>query len=192
MEAALSELQQVQAEKNQEVDREQARVSTSEPEARMMKHGDRAIRPSYNARITTDAATKAIMATQLTQDANDMYSQEPAMDLVKRNMGREPEQVVADGGYTTRDNITAMKQCHIEFIGSLGDHAARQGAAVQARGIDPGFVPPGGEAVEVRAAQQHEWRSLSTESRRKTETEEAKDIYRQRGEVAEFPNAWIR
>ena len=30
------------------------------------------------------------------------------------------------------------------------------------------------------------------EFRRKMETEEAKGIYRQRGEVAEFPNAWIK
>jgi hypothetical protein len=30
------------------------------------------------------------------------------------------------------------------------------------------------------------------EFRRKMETEEAKDVYRQRGEVAEFPNAWIK
>jgi transposase len=101
VEAALAELEQGQAEKNREADKENARVSTSEPEARMMMHGDRAVRPSYNAQITTDATTKVIVAAQLTQDANDMYSLEPAMDLVKRNMGRAPEQVVADGGYTT-------------------------------------------------------------------------------------------
>jgi hypothetical protein len=42
----------------------------------------------------------------LTPDANDMHSLEPAIGLVKQNMGREPEQVVADGGYTMRDNIS--------------------------------------------------------------------------------------
>jgi hypothetical protein len=48
---------------------------------------------------------------------------------------------VADGGYTTRDNIPAMKERDIEFIGSLGEHAVRQAAAVKARAIDPRFAP---------------------------------------------------
>lgn len=87
MEAALAELKQVQAEKSREGETAQARVSSTEPEARLMKHGDRAIRPSYNAQITTDATAKAIVAARLTQDANDMYSLEPAMDLVKENLG---------------------------------------------------------------------------------------------------------
>jgi transposase len=245
MEAALSELRQVQAEKSTEAETAQARVSSTEPEARWMKHGDQAIRPSYNAQITTDATTKAIVAAQWTQDANDMYSLEPAMDLVKENMGREPEQVVADGGYTTRNNITAMKERDIEFIGNLGDPAARQAAAVKARGIDPRFAPqffilqPESNTLECAAGKRlkfvkrnrvrgdlyHRYQATGSdcadceyqpqccpkrpergravalrveeaadiaEFRRKMETEQAKSIYRQRGEVAEFPNAWIK
>lgn len=141
LEAAVAELDEVQAEKKKEEEKEKVRISSTEPEARRMKQGDGAIRPCYNAQLTTDAESKAILAAQLTQDANDMFSLEPALDLVKQNTGREPEQVVADGGYTTRDNITAMKERGIDFIGSLGDQKARQSAAVQARGIEAGFAP---------------------------------------------------
>jgi hypothetical protein len=220
-------------------------VSGSEPEARMMKHGDQAIRPSYNAQISTDAESKAIVAAQLTQDANDMESLEAAMDLVQQNMGREPEQVVADGGYTTRDNIVAMKQRGIDFIGSLGDPAARQAAAVKARGIDPRFAPqffilqpetntlccPAGKQLRyvrrnrVRGDLYHRYQAAGSdcsacayrsqccpkkpeqgravalrveeaadiaEFRRRMETEQARGTYRQRAEVAEFPNAWLK
>jgi transposase len=245
LEAALRELAQVRAGKKDEEEKENARVSGSEPEARMMKHGDQAIRPSYNAQISTDAESKAIVAAQLTQDANDMESLEAAMDLVQQNMGREPEQVVADGGYTTRDNIVAMKQRGIDFIGSLGDPAARQAAAVKARGIDPRFAPqffilqpetntlccPAGKQLRyvrrnrVRGDLYHRYQAAGSdcsacayrsqccpkkpeqgravalrveeaadiaEFRRRMETEQARGTYRQRAEVAEFPNAWLK
>jgi hypothetical protein len=210
-----------------------------------MKHGDGAIGPSYNAQISTDAECKAIVAARLTQDANDMESLEPAVELVTRNMGREPEQIVADGGYTTRANIMAMKERDIEFIGSLGDQAARQAAAVTARGIDPKFasqffiLQPGSNTLECPAGKQlryvrqnqvrgdlyHRYQAAGNDCsccayqrqccprnpekgraiarrvaeapdiaafRLKMESEEARMIYRQRGEVAEFPNAWIK
>ena len=244
-EAALQELETLQAGKKNEAEKQQVRVSSTEPEARIMKHGDHAIRPAYNAQITTDAETKVIVAASLTQDANDMHSLEPAIDLVKHNMGREPEQVVADGGYTTRDNIRMMKERKIDFIGSLGDQAARQAAAVKARGIDPLFAPqffilqpesktlqcPAGKQLEyvtqntVRGDLYHRYQATGSDCRScqyqpqccpkqpekgravalrveeaadiacfrgKMETAEVKAIYRQRGEVAEFPNAWIK
>lgn len=242
--AALAELEQLRAEKK-EAEKPQVRVSSTEPEARIMQLGDHAIRPAYNAQITTDAESKAIVAASLTQDANDMHSLEPAIDLVKQNMGRAPEQVVADGGYTTRDNIRMMKERDIDFIGSLGDQAARQAAAVKARGIDPRFAPqffilqeetktlqcPAGKQLQyvkqniVRGDLYHRYQAAGSDCsscqyqpqccpkqpqkgravalrveeaadiagfRSKMETAEAKAIYRQRGEVAEFPNAWIK
>ena len=243
--AALAELEQLRGEKKEEAEKQQVRVSSTEPEARIMKHGDHAIRPAYNAQITTDAESKVIVAASLTQDANDMHALEPALDLVKQNMGREPEQVVADGGYTTRENIRMMKEREIDFIGSLGDPAARQAAAVKARGIDARFAPqffilqpetktlqcPAGKQLEyvtqntVRGDLYHRYQAAGSDCsscqdqprccpkqpgkgravalrvaeaadiagfRSRMETPEAKAIYRQRGEVAEFPNAWIK
>ena len=63
-EAALAERKQVQAEKNRAAEQEQSGVSTSEPEARWMQHGDRWIRPSYNAQIITDSTTQVSVAAQ--------------------------------------------------------------------------------------------------------------------------------
>jgi len=60
----LAERKQVQAEKNRVAEQEQSGVSTSEPEARWMQHGDRWIRPSYNAQIITDSTTQVSVAAQ--------------------------------------------------------------------------------------------------------------------------------
>ena len=141
LEAAVKELEDLQSKQKKAEEKQAVRVSTSEPEARLMKHGDHAIRPSYNAQITTEASHRVIVAAALTQDAADANALLPAMDLVEKNMGRKPVQVVADGAYTNRANIAAMKARDIDFIGSLGDHESRQAAAVQARGIDPRFAP---------------------------------------------------
>ena len=51
-ESALEQLHKLQA-KLQEAKKERARVSSSEAEARQMKHGDHAIAPSYNLQVST-------------------------------------------------------------------------------------------------------------------------------------------
>src|SRR6201993_3855672 len=58
LEEAGKELEALQAEKKKEEEKKNVRVSTTEPQARLMRHGDRAIDLSYNAQITTDAANK--------------------------------------------------------------------------------------------------------------------------------------
>lgn len=245
LQAAVKELEQLQAAKNKEEEKKEVRVSTTEPEARLMRHGDNAIRLSYNAQITTEASHLVIVAAALTQDGSDANSLGAAMDAVRENTGREPGQVVADGGYTNRANIVAMEARGIDFIGSLGDHEARQAAAVQARGIDPHFAPrffilqpetrtlqcPAGKPLKyvrenrVRGDLYHRYRAAGSDCsgcphqrqccpkhpgqgravcvrveeapeiasfRSRMQTEEAKTVYRQRGAVAEFPNACIK
>ena len=53
LELAAKELQQMQAEKASTEEKVETRVSLTEPEARVMKHGDNAIAPSYNAQLST-------------------------------------------------------------------------------------------------------------------------------------------
>jgi hypothetical protein len=42
-------------------------VSLTEPEARVMKHGDGSLAPSYNVQLSTDAANQIIVGVQVTQ-----------------------------------------------------------------------------------------------------------------------------
>ena len=46
----------------------------------------------------------------LTQCSSDSGSLVPAMEQVKEGMGRYPEQVVADGGFTNQAAILAMPE----------------------------------------------------------------------------------
>ena len=75
-----------------------------------MKHGDNAIAPSYNAQISTDAQNKIIVGAHLSQSSSDAQSLMPAIEKVKENLGREPAQMVVDGGFTNRGSIVACAE----------------------------------------------------------------------------------
>ena len=141
LEAAEKELVALQAEKKTEEDKEQVRVSLQEPEARLMKHGDHAIAPSYNAQISTEASHKIIVGAHLSQCSSDAQSLLPAMEEVKQNLGVLPQQAVVDGGFTNRENIVGCEAQNIDLVGSLPDAQERSVAAMKAVGIDPEFSP---------------------------------------------------
>ena len=141
LEAALKEMETLQEEKRSEEEKAKVRVSPHEPEARLMKHGDNAIVPSYNAQISTDAANKIIVGASLSQCSSDAQSLMAAIEKVASNLGRKPLQVVADGGFTNRSNIKACAALPIDFVGSLPDPEERSAAAMKSKGIAPEFAP---------------------------------------------------
>lgn len=243
---AWQEMEAAQAAARTEKEKQEVRVSLTEPEARRMKHGDNAIAPSYNAQISTDAQNKIIVGAHLSQSSSDAQSLMPAIEEVKKNLHRQPNQMVVDGGFTNRDNIVACAEKQIDLIGSLADPLERSAAAMKSAGIDPAFAPhhfkilEGGKQLECpsgcvlnyvgqsrkRGDQyeryragiedcrqcQYQARCCSPKTseqgrtvsikigekeevsafRKKMAAEESKAIYRQRGPVAEFPNAWIK
>lgn len=140
MERVAEQLTKLQQEK-EPAEREQVRVSRTEPEARLMKHGDHAIVPSYNLQISTDAKEKAIVGMHLSTCSSDAESLPAAVEEIERNLGRKPEQIVVDGGFTNRGGMEAMAAQDIEMFGSLTNPEERSAAAMKAMGIDPGFAP---------------------------------------------------
>jgi transposase len=137
---AAEELEKIRGGRD-ENEKRPARVSVSEPEARRMKHGDNAIAPSYNLQLSTDAAHGVIVGVDLNQHSDDSHGLKPAMDEVKKNLGRDPQCVVADGGYTNRQTIEEMEERKLEFIGSPCDPRERSEAAMKSVGIDPRYAP---------------------------------------------------
>jgi transposase len=139
LEQAAQELAALQQQRDSEAEQEQVRVSLSEPEARLMKHGDNAIAPSYNLQLSTDAKAGVIVGLHLTQNSSDSGALPEALAQMEQTLGRAPQRLVVDGGYTTAANIEWSEQQQIELIGSLGDPSKRQRAALQACGIDAAF-----------------------------------------------------
>jgi transposase len=120
LERALEELQKLRGRKTGEKAKSEARVSIGDPQARVMHQPDRGLALSYNAQISTDAAQGLIVGAAVTQAAEDSAQLLPAVDRIEERLKKKPQQMVADGGYTTRDNIEKMAGREIDFLGSLG------------------------------------------------------------------------
>ncbi|MGB6499474.1 MAG: IS1182 family transposase [Candidatus Acidiferrum sp.] len=119
LESALEELQKLQERKSGEKAKSEARVSTSDPQARVMHHSDGGLSLSYNAQISTDAAHGLIVGVAVTQAANDYGQLLPAVERIEERLEKKPQQMVADAGYTTRETIEDMAERKIDFLGSL-------------------------------------------------------------------------
>jgi len=136
LESALAELQKLQERKSGEKAKSEARVSSSDPQARVMHHSDGGLSLSYNAQISTDAAHGLIVGVAVTQEANDSAQLLPAVDQIQERLEKKPQQMVADGGYTTRDNIEKIAGREIDFLGSMGREEMESGATA------PNRLPP--------------------------------------------------
>ena len=119
LESALEELQKLQARKVGEKAKRETRVSTSDPQARVMKQSDEGFALSYNAQISADAAHGLIVGVAVTDAANDTAQLLPAVDRLEQRLNKRPQQMVADRGYTTRENIEKMARREIDFLGTM-------------------------------------------------------------------------
>jgi ParB-like chromosome segregation protein Spo0J len=142
LELALEELKKIRALKKASEEKQQARASRSDPEARLMKQSDGGYAPSYNAQLSTDAKQTIIVAAEVSQSGSDYEELVSAEERIEDTCGHPPAELVADGGFTSRANIIEMEPRGVNFIGSRGDGqaqsaatAARRGSRVLARGL---------------------------------------------------------
>jgi transposase len=243
LEKALEEFEKL-AEEGSDKDKEKRRVSTSDPQARVMKQADGGFAPSYNVQVNTDAKNGVIVAVGVVQAGNDFEQLEPGIDRVEQNLGKTPGQAVTDGGFVSRDNIVAMKKREIEFIGPCGDEVGKGKSSYEVRGVSAQYhssqfvydaqsdsyrCPQGktlsyegkeqrhtqvsyryraqrsdcqgcpvkgqccpGNRVTGRSVHRSEELAEVAEFRHKMQSEQAREIYRQRAQVAETPNLWIK
>lgn len=122
LELALEELKKIR-ENKPDRERAEARVSLSDPEARVMKTADGGWAPSYNVQICTDATAGMIIDVAAVQAGNDRDQLDPAMERVEQRVGR-PIQTIVDAGYISHSNIEAMAGREIDLIGPVAEAAA--------------------------------------------------------------------
>lgn len=147
------------------------RVSTTDPESRVMKIADGGFRPAYNVQLATDTDSRVIVGVGVTNAGRDAGELEPMLDEVKRRTEETPREHLVDGGFVKLESIEV---------------AAARGVTVYApvmkprkEGVDP-HAPKKGDSAAVA-----EWRQ-------RMGTAEAKEIYKERAATAETVNADLR
>lgn len=176
LQKALEELPQLeeQKEKRRKGDGKKARSSTTDPEARKMKMADGGFRPAYNVQFATTTDSRVIVGVDVTNSGSDGGQMVPMVEQIKERYGEAPEAHLVDGGFTTNEDIAALEKEGIKVHAPVRD-AERQ----LEKGKDP-YVRQRRDTDEV-----FQWRT-------RMNTEEAREIYKERPSTAEFPNAVCR
>ena len=171
LEAALKQIPEViDTKKRSDSKDADARVSTTDPDARVMKMGDGGFRPAFNIQFatTTDQA-RVIVGVGITNRGSDMGETTAMLAQIKERTGVLPQEILVDGGYPQHKAIDEAAELDVTLYAPLPK--PRNGDT-----RDP-HLPREDDSEAVAA-----WRTRMA-------TDEAKQIYKQRAATAETVNA---
>ncbi len=171
LQAALEQIPQVKATKVKNgVKEETARVSTSDPDARVMKMGDGGFRPAFNVQFaTTTDVSRVIVGVAVSNLGSDAQQSTPILEQIEERTGVRPSEILVDGGYAQHEAVDEATEMNVDIYAPVPKPRKDDGR-------DQYAPHPGDSEAVVK------WRQRMA-------TEEAKAIYRQRAATAETVNA---
>jgi len=152
-------------------ERDRARVSTTDPEANVMKMADGGFRPAYNGQFAVDTGSQIVTGVLASASGNDQGHLSQMLEQHEERYGKVPEEGLVDGGFVALQEIEA---------------AAKKGTRVYAPVMQP------------RDTQRDPHQPLADDSpalaewRVRMGTEAAKQIYKERAATSECVNAIAR
>jgi len=174
VERALGELAKIDAQRAEmrggHQPKGEARASTTDPEARKMKMADGGFRPAYNVQLATDTESRVIVGAALTEDGTDFAHCAPMVEQLEGRTGRRPQEVLVDGGFTSKDSVDAVTALGVAIYGPSGKRKWKE---------DRYEIGPG-DSEAVRA-----WKE-------RMGTVAAGEVYKERAATAETVNADLR
>jgi len=148
---------------------EEARASTTDPEARVMRLGDGGFRPAYNGQYTTDVDSGLVVGVAVTNSGSDQGELGPAVARVRDHYGRPPDEILVDGAYVTLVEIDDLTAC---------------GTTV--------YAPPTTRPPRSKGSWRRPDSPAVADWRERMATPDAQLIYRLRAASAEWVNALAR
>jgi transposase len=167
---ALEQMPDVAA-KKRAGEKAQARVSTTDAEARVMKMGDGGFRPAYNGQFAVDTETQIVVGVGVSNIGSDQNELVPMLEQLEKRYGLMPSESLVDGGFAGLKDI--------EKASALGTVVYAPVAKPKDKKRDP-YVP-----LATDSAATAQWRQ-------RMGTPEAKEIYKQRAATVECVNALAR
>lgn len=173
LQMALAQLPLVQAGKPTAEKKENARVSTTDAEARVMKMGDGGYRPAFNVQLAADTETQLVTGVAVTSSGGDQGKMAPMVEQHVQRYGQAPRAILVDGGFAKKEDISQVSAPR----GNTTVYAPVQTSKTDARDL---HTPRPDDSPAVA-----EWRQRMA-------TPEAKEIYKQRAATIECVNAQAR
>ena len=175
--AALEKMAELEAERarraktnrNQVEKQGEPRVSTTDPEARVMKMADGGFRPAYNCQLGTVAGGQIVIDAEAVAVGSDRGLLRPMIERIERRYSRRPKRHLVDGGFNKNADTEWAAGIGIEVYGPPG---------ATKHGTDP-YAPRPDDGPGVAA-----WR-------RRMKSLHGKTIYKRRA-LGECINARLR
>lgn len=171
LESALAQLQSLRAAKQTEAEKAEVRVSTTDPEARVMKMADGGFRPAYNVQAATDTTSQVIVGVSVVSSGSDAKEASPMLAQVEARTEKKPDEYLVDGGFANKTTVEQMAESGITLYAPVQKPKDTNRDPHQP-------LPSDSEAVAA-------WRVRMGEA-------EAKEIYKDRAATAECVNAKCR
>jgi transposase len=149
--------------------KESAQRSFTDADSRIMKGADGAFLQAYNGQAAVDEDHQVILACELSQDANDKRLLLPLVEQTLARVGVKPDTVLADPGYYSEQNVTAMEALGVKAL------------------IPPDKERCGTPSNPAQALSEEALASLSSpeKMRHLISTSEGRDSYRRRKHIVE-------
>ncbi len=152
---------------------DEARASTTDPAAKVMKMADGGYRPAYNVQFAADTTSQVIVGLEVVTAGNDQGQLSPMVRQLRQRYGREPDAWLADAGYLTTAEIDELAAA------ACGTTLYLPVRKPEDPTRDP-YQPLPDDSPAIAA-----WRV-------RMGTDEAKELYKERAATAECVNAIAR
>ncbi len=130
----------------------EARVSTTDPQATVMKMADGGFRPAYNVEYATTCDGQVVVGVEVVTVGSDQGQMPPMLDQIEGRFERRPKEVLVDGGFVNLGDIERVESgrtCKVyapvarpkRYVGSAraeSDRQSRGGGMAKADGDGQG------------------------------------------------------
>ena len=175
---ALDRLPELEAIKRRNGGKSEARASTTDAEASVMKMADGGFRPAYNTQFASDCDTLVIVGVEVSTSGSDMAQLAPMVAQVEQRLGQAAPQWLVDGGFPAHEQIDAVAD-KTEVYAPVPEPRAKkddEGNDI----VQDKHEPKPGDSPAVK-----KWR-------KRMASDEAKALYKLRAATAECVNAQAR
>ncbi len=98
---------------------EKAQYNFTDPESRILKGAEGFVQ-GYNTQIAVEPVFQLIVGQTVTQAANDKQQMVPLIEAIEEQCGQKPEEVVADSGYCSDENLKYLARRRMEGFVATG------------------------------------------------------------------------
>ena len=175
---ALDRMPELEAIKRRNGGKSEARASSTDAEASVMKMADGGFRPAYNTQFASDCDTQVIVGVEVSTSGSDMAQLAPMVEQVEQRLGEVAPQWLVDGGFPAHEQIDAVAD-KTELYAPVPEPRAKKD-------------DEGNDIVQDKHQPKPDDSPAVAKWRERMASDEAKALYKLRAATAECVNAQAR